>query len=314
MYTNLPESAANAVTSWIAANAKYSTKYKIEDLTVTFKATASYGVFGIISTAVGIGALFLPHMLAKYILSGIFGILGILIILYGYVMYVKLDPEYIIYRGPLGLKKELLWRDVKSVTVVSEQGDILVSSRNVRIRIFAYLAGFSELKELVSLRFDEAYSAQAAIAADDDSLFRKEVGGTTFRMKKVAAFVGLSLVVVSLPAAVYGIPLGNFKDVMGVICVIVFLVLGLLMMLYGFVTRLTVDDDKLVYRTLFWRDKEMRWEDIQSVVVCGEPQHELLKVTSADTKIKIRIDFKGYHLIKSLVQQRCSDRVQKAAP
>jgi len=83
-------------------------------------------------------------------------------------------------------------------------------------------------------------------------------------------------------------------------------------MLYGFVTRLYIDSDKLMYRTMFGHEKTISFDDIQSVKISGEPQHECLVISSGLTRVKIRIDFKGYYIIKDLILKRCETLAQSA--
>ncbi len=304
----ISDSAAKAITAWISGNAANSDKYKIDGMSVTFRATPSYGVVGIFGAAASIGCAFIPDLVPKLILSGIFGILGVLIILYGFVMRLTLDPERIVYRGPFGLKKQMLWRDVESVTVVSaEYGDMLISGRQGRIRIFAYLAGFPEIRKLLLGRFPASFDAQAAIEAGDSSLLQKEYGAGVFKLKKLSVILGFSMVALALSGVVYSYLVNPQTDFALYVCIPAAIVGGLLMLMYGFFTRLYIRDDVLVYRTLFFREKSMRWEDVTSIMVSGQPQHELIILQSKITRIKIRIDFKGYPLLKALILKRCPD-------
>ncbi len=308
MYNPLPDSAAQAITTWITGNAAKSNKYEIEGYSVTFRAAASYGIFGILSTAVAIGTAFIPDLIPKLILSGIFGILGMLIILYGFVMRLTLDPERIAYRGPFGLKKQILWRDVKSVSVVSpEYGDILVNGRNTRIRIFAYLVGFPEIKKLLLCRFPSSFDAETTINAGSSSLLQNEFGSDVFKLKKLSVIVGLFCIIFALSGVLYSLLVNPQTDIVLFAGFPAVIIGGLLLMMYGFFTRLYVRKEKLIYKTLFLREKTIRWEDITSIALRGEPQHELLEVCSSNTRMKIRIDFKGYPVIKALILKHCPD-------
>lgn len=333
MYDMISDSAAKAVTAWIANNAAKSDKYKIKGMSVTFRAVASYGIFGIVSTAVGIGAAFIPELIARIVFMAVFGLLGILIMLYGFVMQLTLDPERITYRGPLGLKRQILWRDVQSITVVSaENPDLMIRSRNGRIRVFGYLAGFNDIKKLLLSRSPASFDTETALDTGDSNLLQKEYGAHVFKLKKLSVILGFIMILFALSGVVYSHLVYRQTDITLFAAIPAVIVGGLLMLMYGFVTRLYIRDDRLVYRTFFFHEKSMLWEDITSVLVSGEPQHELIiieskkaplweesvfvsdvrrhkraKARSKTTRIKIRIDFKGYPLLKALILKRCPD-------
>ncbi len=305
MYDPIVDSATDAVTTWVKNNAAKSGNYKIDGMSVTFRATASYGVFGIGSTAVAIGCAFIPNLIAKLFFGGCFGIFGVLILLYGYVMQLTLDPERIIYRGPFGLKKQILWSDIQSVFVVSAQfGDIMVQGRNSRIRIFAYLAGFPKIKELLLTRFPSSFDAEAALKAGNSNQFKKVHGSNVFKLKKDSGIAGFVLAFMGLSGLLYSLFTDQYTDNIVVIGIPAIFIGGVLTMMYGFLTRLYIGDDKLVYRNLFLQEKSIFWRNVNTVTVRDEPQHELIEIRSKHIRIKIRIDFKGYPLIKALVFKR----------
>lgn len=308
MYDPLPDAAAKAVTSWIANNAAKSDKYKINGHSVTFHATKSYGIFGICSTVIAIGCAFIPDLAAKLVLMAIFGVLGVLILLYGFVMRLTLDPERIIYRGPFGLKKQILWRDVQSVSVIApEYGDLMINSRDARIRVFAYLAGFNDIKQLLTSRFPASFDAEAAVEAGSSHLLQKEFGSNVFKPKKLSTVVGFSLIILALSGVLYSLFVYPQTDIAFFVGIPVYVIAGVLMIMYGCLTRVYIRDDRLVYRTLFLREKMIRWEDIISAAVLGEPKHELIEIRSGSTRIRVRIDLKGYPLIKALILKRCPE-------
>ncbi len=305
MYDPIIDSATDAVTAWVKKNAAKSDKYKINGMSVTFRATASYGVFGIGCTAVAIGCAFIPDLIAKLFFGGIFGIFGVLIMLYGFVMHLTLDPERIAYRGPFGLKKQILWRDVQSVSIISpEYGDLLINSRDARIRVFAYLAGFNDIKTLLTSRFPASFDAEAAVEAGSSSLLQKEFGMHIFKLKKTSGIAGFVLAFMGISGLLYSLFTDQYTDIIVVIGTPAIFIGGVLTMMYGFLTCLYICDDKIVYRNLFLQERSIFWRNINTVTVSDEPQPELIDVRSKHIRIRIRIDFKGYPLIKALIFKR----------
>lgn len=287
------------VVSWIKSMAENPPKYKFDGTTVTFKAKGYYGAIGIATTAIGLGCAFIPDPAAIF-LSLLFGVLGILCMLYGYVMGLSLDPNKIVYRGPFRSRREILWRDVRCVSVVSTTGDLMVSSRTSRIRIFAYLNGFNDIKTLVCNRFPSA--SEQIIQADASDEFEKVSGRVEYGIKKNYLFVPILFMALGLLFFTADM-LESDRNWVNISLSVAMLFVAVLFLLYILLARIIISEEKLIYHTLFGREKAIRWEDIQNVTVI-KGLNEVTTIADAYTRIKIGSDFKGYMTIKSLILNR----------
>lgn len=295
------DAAAQAVVHWVADAAAKSKNYKIKGYTVTFKAHKSYGLIGVGGTLLALAALlFVPDRIAAYILGGIFGILGVLIDLYGFVMSLSMTPYKITYRGPFGRKKELLWQHVKGFGIANEHGDILVDGPAGRIRIFGYLAGYTDIKKLLRSRFP--FEAAATPADEDDH-------GVVFRPRRTIGIIllGATLaLLVELTVVALGILPSPLRPFIVILTAATGL-LGLVAVLDFFLTRLYLDGAGLASRRLFGQ-KSLRWSNIESVSLSMDPyRREAIRLSGAGQHIRIDASYKDYAFLRDMVLERCPE-------
>lgn len=303
IHPDLSSVAAEAVANWVASAAAKSHKYRISGDTVTFKAHKSYGFIGVGSTALGAAALlFVPDRIAAYVLGGIFSIPGVLIMLYGFVMSLSMSPVGIAYRGPFGRKKQLLWAHVTGFGTTSQYGDIRVGGPAGHVRIFGYLAGYSDIKKLLRSRFPLEI---AAVHSEPD------VHGAVFSLQRATAVVFLCLTLLLLAEAaamVLGI-LPNSPEVYSVVIISLAAFFGFILTLDSFTTRLYIDDAGLSCRRLSGQ-KSLLWKEVVSAGVSMTPyRREIIRVSGAGVHIKINANFKDYMRIRDMVLGHCPESV-----
>ncbi len=299
IYPDPSAAVADAVCNWIAGAATTSHRYRIKGYTVSFRAHNYYGLFGVGATALALLALlFIPDFIAACVLGGIFGTLGILIMLYGYVMQLSLSPERIAYRGPFGRKKQLLWEHVTGFGVASQYGDMLVNGPSGNIRIFGYLAGLAEIKKLLRIRFP--FEA-AAVHTETDA------HGMVFRPRRGIGVTFLCLVLLLLAELVLSVMSILPDSPLGIALIVVSAVFGLIIALDYFTTRLYIDDAGLSYRRLYGQ-KSLRWAEIESVGLIMDPnKRQSIGLHAASTTIKVNANWKEYACIRDKVLEHCPE-------
>ncbi len=299
IYPDPTSAVAEAVVNWVAGAAAKSHKYTINGYTVSFKAHRYYGLIGVGATVLGLAALLLiPDFIAACVLGGIFGILGVLIMLYGFVMKLSLSPEKITYRGPFGRKKQLLWAHITGFGIASQYGDILVSGPAGNIRIFGYLDGYAVIKMLLRSRFPfEAATVHSETDAHGDVFHPRRGLAVTFLCLAL-------LLLAELVGSVMGIlPSSPFR----IAFISVTALAGLIVALDFLCTQLYVDDSGLSYRRLY-SQKSMRWAEIESVDLSMDPNsRETICLHTAGTSIKINANWKDYRRIRDMVLERSPD-------
>ena len=114
-------------------------QFAIDGDTVVFGVYRFIIAIGLVSVLIAAGAAFIPDITGKIIMIALFGLLGIPLLLYGLFARLYVDAEKIVYRNPVGIEKQIYWRDITSVYTASMQGDVRVCSDNTYIVVYSHL-------------------------------------------------------------------------------------------------------------------------------------------------------------------------------
>ena len=124
-------------------------------------------------------------------------------------------------------------------------------------------------------------------------------GFTPFRRKKYYAVGGIVLVVVGM--GLFFLP--EDASMMKYVLSGIVLVTGLLALCSYLVSRIDIDDEKIVYRNLFGCIRQMRWEDVRQVMDGIDMDRNMLLV-GEHTKIKITYGFARFDALRDILLEK----------
>ena len=136
-----------------------------------------------------------------------------------------------------------------------------------------------------------------------------QLSDTVFRLRKSNAVFMLCIMLIVLAEVVlaaFGVlPLS--LNAVHIALAAAFLLLSLGITLDTLLTRLTINNEGLTYRTLFER-KELRWEQVESARKGQDAyRREIVELSGAGVHIKIDTRFQYYNRIRDVVMERCPD-------
>jgi hypothetical protein len=295
-----------------------SNDYKEKDGTLIFRVRAFVGAVGLIGVLVMLAMFILAiadssQFGAKLFLGSMFGLLGLPLFLSYIVSGVYIDAESITLRNPLGIKKSMLWGDLKAVYTASPQGDIKVCGEKNEILIFSYFKGEYLIEALIDKFCPEAFKIESLLGSSViPKSYRKKNGALVFRTNKIIAGVSVLFLLFDLFLAFY--PLEKFEPMedsrlAAKLAVIAFFAIpALILMLYSFIRRVYIDSKKIEYRNILGLKKEIYWKDAIDCDTFMNSWNEYFKVSSRDKAIKIAKGFSGYGLITDIIYKYCPKR------
>lgn len=263
------------------------------------------GLVGVLSMlAVFISAIADSSQLeSKLILGAMIGLLSLPLFLSYIVSKVYIDNEKITLRNPLGIKKSILWDDLKVVYTASNMGDIRVCSEKKEILIYSYFKGSYLIEALIDKFCPESFRLSSLLgSAVIPRSYRKKNGALVFRTNKVIAGVGVLFLLFALFIIIY--PL-NYSMTDKLAISAFFGVPGLILFLYSFVRRVCIDPGRIEYRNMVGLKKDICWADVEDRGTFKNNDIVYFKVCSREKTIKISKTFSGYELIKEIIFHYC---------
>ena len=136
-----------------------------------------------------------------------------------------------------------------------------------------------------------------------------QLSGTLFRLRKSNAVFMLCIMMIVLVEVVLAafdvLPLA--LNAAHIALAAAFLLLTLAITMDTLITRLTINNEGLTYRTLFER-KTLRWEQVKSVRKALDAyRRETVELSGAGVHIKIDTRFQDYVRIRDMVLERSPD-------
>lgn len=124
-------------------------------------------------------------------------------------------------------------------------------------------------------------------------------GFTTFRRKRYYAVGGILLMAVGVGLFFLSEDTAMMKYIWSMVTVAA----GLLFLLSVAVSRADVDDEKIVYRNLFGRTRQLRWQDIRQVMDGIDMDRNIL-LFGENTKIRITYGFARFDSLREIILRK----------
>ena len=301
-----------AIASGVAKASKKSKGYKIKpDGTVIFRMHTIVGIYGFIGTLGTAACAFIPDIAAMLLMMAMIGPLFVPFFLYYLFARLYINDKMIVYRNPLGRRRQIAWKDLNAAVSVGIFGDHMLYGSGEAIRLYPYFSGFSVVLEMLHQYRPEAFDPECALAHATEF---QQAGsrGHTFRWFKAFRTVGLiimlyGLAFLLLPNRMFVPAIGS--QFMGKFFVaLIFVVCGLPFFLLYINMRLYIDDEKIVYTNIFRVTKQVRWEDVSSYrsyrIDKGGFYRGCIRIFHGDKKvITISSGFCGHNMIEHLVTE-----------
>ncbi len=304
-----------ALVSLAARGAFKSRRYKtLPDGTAVFKMHIVVGIYGSIGTA-GVMAclLFLPDIAGTLMLMGLIGPLFIPFFMYWLFARLYINEEKIVYRNPLGKRREIAWKDLDAAVRYGIFGDIILYSGGERIRLYPYYSGFAVVMELMQKYRPEAFEPKHALA-HAKAFEKEEYVGRTFRWGTAFRVIGLLIMLLGcvfllLPNRMFTPAFGS--QFMGkAMIALIFIACGLPFFMLYIGMRVTIDDDKIRYRNLLGIKKEARWDEITAYRIVDQGGYvQYTRIWYGEKKkMTVSNGFCGYDIIKEIVRMNGEKR------
>ena len=298
-----------AIVAWVAKMAAKSNRYKIRpDGTFVFRIHAIGGIYGIFGTLCIVACLFISDIAVMLLILAIAVPAVVPFFLYYLFARIYINDEKIIYRNPLGRRREIAWKDLDTVVSIGDFGDIMLYGGGAALRLYPYFSGFGVVQKLLHqyrpTAFDPGYAFTHVVE------FRRDgTSGYTFRWIKSFRIPGLAFILFGfafllLPNRMFVSEFGS--QFMGKFMItLIFVVCGLPLVLLYVNVRLYIDDEMIEYRNIFGGAKQVRWEDVSSYRIEKSGFYRrCIRIFYGDKKkITISDGFVGHDLIKHLVQE-----------
>ncbi len=283
-----------------------SKRYKLRpDGTIVFKLHAAVGVYSFIGTLGTAALAFIPDVAGMLLMMAIIGPLFVPFFLYYLFARIYISDEKIVYRNPLGRRREIAWKDLSAVVKLGVIGDIMLYGGGQSIRLYPYFAGFSVIQEKLRHYRPEAFNPDYALSHAEEYR-QSENRGRTFRWGR--SFMIIGLVIMLYGFAFLLLPNRMFVPAMGsqfmgkFMIALIFIVCGLPFFLLFVNMRLYIDNDMIVYVNLLGIAKQVRWEDVTSYRNIENVRNKYIIIFYGNKKrITISNGFCDYNIIKHIV-------------
>jgi len=135
-------------------------------------------------------------------------------------------------------------------------------------------------------------------------------GKIVLKLSKIYGIAGVLSIITSVIFAIIAIFSGSVSkdDILSVLAIVaLFLLLGLILVLYSRNTMIEASADKVVYTGLTGKKKEIRWSQIKQVSFNNNSKEVTLKSNS--TKIKIHIHYRGIRSLLILIKENVDETI-----
>lgn len=301
----------DAVQYFAAKHAVNTKQFKVNGGTIVFRVSRFIGGLGLLSILIAVGVAFIPDQPGKIVLMALFLMLGVPLFLYAVFAKLYLDDEKVTYRNPIGIKKHIQWQDVRAIYTASVQGDLLICSDNTTITVYSHYKGFIYIYQLLTELVPEAFGEESALNAKNPKAFKKSNGMNVFSIQGIVKVLGIFFMLFMI-GAVFFIPAQQVTPpIMGshflakVTLVSIMALPTSFLFLYGFVTKLYLDKERIIHRNWLGLTKRICWKDVDCVCSSSvDSSREWIKVYGNGKRFKIDTSFNGYNIIEEMIMRR----------
>lgn len=249
----------------------------------------------------------------KLFLSAVFGSSGLYLILIFIVSRVYIGAESIAFRNAFGMKKNITWDDLKAVYKASQEGAVKVCSEKNEIMIYSYFKGLPLIRALLEKFRPGAFDIESLLeSAAIPGSYRKKNRNLVFRVNKLIGVFIILFILIALGPALSSME--KFEPIWGSqlaakLAVVAFpAVPVLLILLYCLSIRVSIDPEKIEYKSFFGLKKEISWKDIISCETYVRNRNIHLKLCSLDRKIVVSGIFSGFELMLDIIKKYCPEK------
>lgn len=279
---------------------------RVQNDTLIFSIQKSIKYFGMVLIAGSLGMFLIQNIAISIILFLLLGAIGTPLLLIGLFAAIYLDNEKIVYRNPIGIRKTIYWKDVKSVYFTSFGNEMKICSDDVTILPNTFYKGAEYLDEIIRTLIPEAFDKDSILAIRKTKEFSNKDGIIVFRIRKWLAGIAIFFMLFFWVPMIAAFILDDSPlSISFIWLALLWNVPLILIIIYTFRTRLYFGNNEITLKNCFGRIKSFQWNEIEAV---NRDNIDCIKLYSNNRRLKISGNFAGYGLIHKLISERCSKK------
>lgn len=281
-----------------------------------FRIHRSVGYIGIALLLIAACAVFMPHWIIQIMWLAVFMPIGLPVLLFWLVPKISIDEEKITYRNRIGVKTQILWRDVMHAYATTTHGSFMVLSQNRHLLVSSYICCYPQIRHFVEHYCPEAFSSQAALSFSCKSEIKSTDGTQYFSQQRYLLRAPVLLLVLTLFIFIQMLITTpeSFRQDDIFIFLFVMLMPTILLSLLFTVPRVRLDDNSICYRNAVGISRCIEWRDVRTVETVDVANIQSVKVSDGRKSITVSRAYCSYDVIRELIMGRiptAAKRIQR---
>ncbi len=277
----------------------------VKDGVYSFRVHKSVGFIGAALLLIAACAAFMPYWIIQVIWLAVFLPIALPVMLFALVPKISIDEEKIVYRNRVGIRTQILWRDVRCAYTTTIHGSFMVRSQTRRILVTSYICCHPQLRSLSERYCPGAFSVESVMSVGCIPEIYSSDGALYFSQQRFLLRAPVLLLLLTLCSI---IPLFIFTpgfehgDIYMILLIMLLPIIILLMLFI--VPRVRLDDKSICYRNAIGISRCIEWREVKSVETVSATNTQYIKVSDSRKYITVSRAFCRYDAIKELIMNR----------